>query len=354
MLLLIFGAGASYDAVSPAVILPDSQVHKNWRPPLATELFQNRDGFRDALTRFPRILPIAARLAHASQSLPVEQELARFASEVEAYPERAADLASVRYYLQFILWACEHQWITASSAITNYLALLDHVESTRRSTNDVAVVTFNYDRLFEYAATFYLTKRAKILESDYTSMTSYLTHTSYPLFKLHGSINWGHRVLTDVGVKDGENVYSVAAKVIDHASSLRLAPEVEMVHDRPPRLVDGNVYTPALAIPVDAKADFVCPSDHVEALTKLLPRTTGVVIVGWRATEAAFLSLLAKELTPNVRIMVANGCLEESKSSLARLSDAGVLGDQIPLKYGFSDLIGSPELVQHLRHSFGG
>ena len=66
MIMVIFGAGASYDSVPSRP--PSQYVRRNLisRPPLATELFLDYDFFADSLRRFPQCKPIVPYL----QSLP--------------------------------------------------------------------------------------------------------------------------------------------------------------------------------------------------------------------------------------------------------------------------------------------
>lgn len=62
MILVIFGAGASYDSVpsKPPAKVPRAQ-HPS-RLPLASELFLDTGVFADSLTRFPQCHPIVPYL----------------------------------------------------------------------------------------------------------------------------------------------------------------------------------------------------------------------------------------------------------------------------------------------------
>ena len=66
---------------------------------------------------------------------------------------------------------------------------------------------------------------------------------------------------------------------------------------------------PALAIPVEAKQEYECPDDHLQALNECLPKITKLLVIGWRASEDQFLDLLVKNLQKDVRV-VAPGRLE--------------------------------------------
>ncbi len=103
MLLVVFGAGTSYDSDPdhrpfdnpnnlPAERLP---VLEHNRPPLANRLFDNRPQFLSAMDQFQECKPLIPRLRKSGVA--VEQELARLQAEAGAYPERHRQLAAIRY-----------------------------------------------------------------------------------------------------------------------------------------------------------------------------------------------------------------------------------------------------------------
>jgi hypothetical protein len=87
MLLVIFGAGASYDSVQqmrpPNVPLSAQRpiprqypAHEEARPPLANQLFDTRDIFAKAMGQFPDCKALVPLLRRPDVS--IERELARF------------------------------------------------------------------------------------------------------------------------------------------------------------------------------------------------------------------------------------------------------------------------------------
>lgn len=67
---------------------------------------------------------------------------------------------------------------------------------------------------------------------------------------------------------------------------------------------------PAIALPVEKKRSFECPSDMLEELANLLPQITKILVIGWRGTEEHFLAMLGNRLTglkPGVHIYIVNG-----------------------------------------------
>ena len=193
MLLVIFGAGASYDSVPdhppPTPPLPAMRrfgltgPFEDDRPPLASQLFDNRKPFVQAMTHFPECKELIPSLR--KPDVMVEQELAKIREQAKSYPRAHQELAAICYYLHFALWECQARWYDVHSGITNYAALLRAIDFWRsHSKEKICFVTFNYDTMLEAAMWQVLRFQAPLLDS-------YISQENYTLIKLHGSINWG-------------------------------------------------------------------------------------------------------------------------------------------------------------------
>src|ERR1700756_716822 len=104
MLMVVFGAGASYDSI-PA--LPPKKQNPGsaagfYRPPLSNELFADREPFSTVLANYPQCHPIVPFLRHLEKSS-LEEVLEELQDEAEQYPSRIQQLAAVRYYLHHLL-----------------------------------------------------------------------------------------------------------------------------------------------------------------------------------------------------------------------------------------------------------
>ncbi len=96
MLLVIFGAGASYDSVYHRPP-PEAQFSTNVariqrfgsyeesRPPLANQLFDDRPLFVEIMQTYPACKPLVNLLRG---DVRVEQQLARFEEQTKTFPER--------------------------------------------------------------------------------------------------------------------------------------------------------------------------------------------------------------------------------------------------------------------------
>jgi hypothetical protein len=309
MLMVIFGAGASYDSaqayrppkvrsargskISLADVSYDVQT---WRPPLANDLFLDRHhAFGNIVQRYYRLLPILPLLREPSHGRSVEQLLESLLSEAEEYPQRRSQFASVRYYIRDLLQEVSNKWFWQTYGVTNYVTLVDQILRRHNSTEPVCLVTFNYDLLLSSALYNFQFKRQR-LEDHFDS------HPIFKLFQLHGSVGWARFVdfPTDLAI--------TPQGLIEIAGSIKLSDRYTLVTSQEAN-ADGKLLFPAIAIPVETKtaSTFECPPSHLAYLGELLKSVTKILIIGWQAKEAHFMALLRSNLPALQRIMVVTG-----------------------------------------------
>jgi hypothetical protein len=336
VLLVIFGAGASYDSVlhlppplAPPYTLP-REPYEDSRPPLANQLFDNRGLFVAVMNGYVACKPLVNRLRGGVQ---VEQQLAKFEQEAETYPRRRSQIAAIRYYLHHVLWTCQENWVNYHQGITNYSTLLDAVERWRYEHDEqVCFVTFNYDTMFEQSI-------KDLSGYVFDDFTAYISHPHFKLIKLHGSIDWG-LPLNGPARRPPAQIIDEAMKSVD----VDVSDQYRKVLHPPVVFADGNVGFPALAIPVERKDVFSCPPEHLQVLADALPKVTKVIAIGWRATEQHFLTMLKKPLTGlqgDVDLMVVSGDekgMRETANNLA-IGPPNTQRKRALRKNGFSGLI---------------
>jgi hypothetical protein len=370
VLLVVFGAGASYDSVQhlPPPAPASGAAQQNWvyvkevtvaahevdRPPLANQLFDTRPVFEDLMQQFPDCQPLVPLLRQSGTS--IEKKLAEFREQAETFPPMHRSLAAIQYYLHFALWDCQDHWRTRHKGTTNFAALLFEIERWRYETKEqVCFVTFNYDTMLEEAI-------AQVLRLHARNMDSYITWANYSLFKLHGSINWGLEV---EGVEHpGNAVPYPYVNVIDivTADSSRLTPKYRLCDRRMMSTGDRVVVFPALSIPVEKKDEFSCPAEHVTTLESLLPRVTKMITIGWRATEAEFLRTLKFSrqmpyhgIRPEMGLLVVTGTqkgAEETARNIVHVAGATpeLFVEKAPVTTGFTGLIDNLARLQAFLH----
>lgn len=344
MLMVIFGAGASYDS-SPDFV-PNSVLGMDggggpWRPPLANSLFLDRDGrFGEIVVKYPRLTHILPYLRSPSAGRSVEQTLESLQNEGTNYPERLRELAAVKFYICDLLMKVTDEWTARTNGVTNYAPLVAEILRLDKSDEEVCLVTFNYDLLLERALVSFPSFNMKEPE-DFLS-----SHPRLKIFKLHGSVNWSRTVGTEGAL------YS-PSQIIEQADFLR--PSDRFVAANAAREYGagrrhGSVF-PAIAIPVQTKTEnhFECPSVHREHLKTMLPNITKILIIGWQAREAHFLRMLRQYRVSPRSVMAVGADANDAQATLKRfLEDIGfgraVYGQNVHVAQGgFTNFIVSHE-----------
>jgi hypothetical protein len=329
MILVIFGAGASYDSLPE---YPPSESQQVMRPPLADQLFEDRPIFRRARASFPAIQPIVPFLARrGGRSL--EQQLQALAGEAAQYPDRWRQLMAVRYYIQYILQQIEDPWLREVGAwTTNYKALLDELDRCVPRDEIIGLVTFNYDRLIEEA----LRSRGRKIDA----LDHYISDVRFKLFKLHGSIDWVRSTgVSAAGVASPANQWGAMAAVTERAPSIQLG-AIRMVSLSIPTGMDSDeLVAPAIAVPLEDKTTFECPEQHLDMLQAMLPSVTRILVVGWRATEQHFLRILAPAIGQPVPVSLACGSQQAGEDTAQNLLRAGLNMRAHATSGGFTDLV---------------
>lgn len=353
MLLVIFGAGSSYDSAPNRPVESNSADHERGRPPLTDDLFVNTPAHHETLGKFPRVLPLVPRLVNTGQGKSLEAKLADLENESRSYPKRRSDIVSIIYYLHRRIMQCDSKWIKELNGITNFLSLLDAIQVSRGGgSSGVIFSTFNYDRLFEYAASRYISNFSENESyNSYDTLDSYITYQSFPLIKLHGSVDWGYTIDSNIDIiaQGSRDKLTVAKGVIEKYMDIRVSDRIKKISVSPPELIDSAAHVPALALPVQSKMNFVCPPSHLHFLWNALHSVSHILVIGWRAMEDHFLSRLREELKREVRIMAVCGNQESAKNTLSNINGYFGFSEGIAYSMGFSEIVLDTTLELFLR-----
>ena len=335
--MVIFGAGASHDSI-PSLYRPPHlpKSLEDGRPPLAADLFSSHETYGEHISHFPRCHLIVPYLRAIPADSSVEHVLETLQAEGASDPERKCQLAAVRCYLQFLIYECERHWPPAAHRITNYVTLFDQF---RRTNDEILIVTFNYDRLIE--------KALESLGVFITEMNGYISNSKIKLVKLHGSVNWARDVETEIANVGERNVWEVMNKLIDKAGDLRLTDRFRIVDSHPIGRIEKTPLIPAIAIPVETKTDFECPSSHLDYLRQMVSSVTKVLVVGWRGAERHFLKLLHEHGLRNVPAQIVADRKARAEETLERITATGlkIIGDPCD-EQGFTPYVVSRKAEQ--------
>jgi hypothetical protein len=170
----------------------------------------------------------------------------------------------------------------------------DRLVSAALMVDEVTFVTLNYDDLFD---------RRVFIHGALESMGSYLgAGRNWALIKLHGSINWGRLVvngpsslaptdpvLAQTYANLGDHIDLHDEIVLRAHAEIRDA-RVEGEHDVPLRL-----YYPALAAPLGAEDELVCPPEHVAYLKEVTGHydPLDVLVIGYSGLDQEVMKLLS-------------------------------------------------------------
>ena len=346
MLMVIFGAGASYDSSSTYTIgmTPPGygldQANDFHRLPLAKDLFANRPLFIEAIERFPQCKTIVPKLrspAVLSGRISIETVLSETQEQATTYPRAMRELAAVRCYLHYAITHCESSWKEITKGITNYLVLLRELERFHNHEDPVCLVTFNYDTLLEHALEY--------LGYGIRSMEDYVDRAGpFKVFKLHGSVNWGQTVEIPIAESVQGHSSTLMTYMIENAPQLKFKDSFVLGNSIPG--LEAQLVFPAIAIPVQKTRGFQCPARVIEVLHSVLPCVTKILVVGWRATEDHFLKLLQRYMKRPVEVGIVAGRADYAEEVQAQLHRAlvGCFLQCTRHDGGFTDFISSPDL----------
>lgn len=340
MLMVIFGAGASFDSSDTYRPPQPGADDREERPPLANDLFQQRGFFDLAVREYRECAPVITRLRrHFNNTL--EGEMERLRLEAQQEEQTAVELHAVRYYLRNILWRCGEAWLQYTTGVTNYVQLLRQIRvwHQRQLAEEVWLVTFNYDTLLEDAC-------LRALRMEIQSVSGYVSRV-YKVIKPHGSVNW---VRTLGQAPAGADTSAQAEhSIIARGTSVTLDPGIHVVANLNQIVLEGRYVYPAIALPVNTKIDFECPDDHIAQLKAAVPAVTKLLVIGWRGTEPHFLDFWKRPRLNSVpdaisKIQIVAGDRNRATEVQNQLRGSGIQGRFLLSEGGFSQFVTGPEL----------
>jgi hypothetical protein len=336
MLVVIFGAGASYDSLDTDHMETVAPVI-GWQPPLAAQLFALRPGtFGTVMDTFRTAQAAFMQLQRAvGRNEPVEDAIERFmTSNADALGQR--QISAVLFYLQEIIWRSGQTWVNASFGQTNYAYLAQQIERWRIEHEErVTYVTFNYDLMLEEALRPFLV---------FNQFTDYVGGSTQ-LLKVHGSVDWGQIVETSErnGDSDGRRY------LVDHAPDL--FPERRhfgrfhnWTTSYPKDLPSTLSMYPAMALPTRGKAGFVCPPEQILQLQFAIQEMDRLLMIGWKAEEKHMLEYLAKA-PQRVRSHVVTSKIDSAVGLSNRLHGIIQGANPRPFGDGFSGYVNSEAVM---------
>jgi hypothetical protein len=342
MLVVIFGAGASYDSYGryPA---PEDGRFEVGRPPLADHLFEP-DFEGTVFQSYRQARGLAARLRPGVRQGTVEEALRQLSDEAESDPRRDVELLALRFFLRDAIFRCVENWERQMNGVSNYAALLTQLRNWQSRTNEpVALVTFNYDQLLDDAC-------HDILGLDLGTVEGYMSSGGFKLYKVHGSTNWVQPLSNKVKTFGGPNPIIELGRLVDPLPDVFAISPVGPVSVMVPDLGE-RACIPAIAVPLAGKSDFACPTSHIVQLRSDLAESRLALVIGWAGADEDFAKVWAESrVGRRTHIAVANGSRENGQSAAYAL-DAFLAINMRNLDCGFTQLVEGDQLLPILDHA---
>ena len=294
MKTVIFGAGASYDCIKSFNKGFGEDRQRDYRPPLTRDLFQLIPWYEKLQGQYPGVRALLSKLNGVSDVEAYLQEKWAFA---ERHDDKVlgATLINMQFYLQMVLHTCSREYLKAGP--TNYDDLVQSAhEYATRSKEPVLMVSFNYDLFLEDAIRKWYHRL-----SDHLSIEEYIS-SPIKLIKPHGSCNWyrplrkgfiaGKGRVSQLLYNSNIGLKEITSAIDGDFVAFKGTKDVEAQYP----LYQERMLYPQIIIPLKTKDDLVLPTKHHACLVDCLKQTTQLLVIGWKAQEERFLSLMEEHL----------------------------------------------------------
>jgi hypothetical protein len=342
MLMVVFGAGASYGSRPERGPLEAPMPFEPERPPLTAELLSENHGVFAA--RYPSSRPAIVALRRSLLEDPnntIEAAIGDLYEAAASNPERAKHLLALRFYLCDLVETVSNKWWDDLQGFTHYAELLDRIGTWRRRTREpVVLATFNYDELLERSL------EGQVGDWRLIGFKSYVARADWQLFKLHGSVGWS-LVLKGWELDDPSAPNEIIAQsggVDFDRGEMRPLPWSRAI-----QAGEVAVAVPGLAVPTVLKQRFQCPPDHVDRFEAEIGRVDRLLTIGWRAAEPHVLELLTKRISPGYHLAICDRTNDDVQAILDTLGFAAERSrDPRAFTGGFTGLLKGNQLEQWL------
>jgi len=176
------------------------------------------------------------------------------------------------------------------------------------------LLTLNYDLFLEQSL------QRVDSAPNFTKLENYIpSHKRWRLIKLHGSVNWGRRLIRPPSSLAPTFPCEEIDK-LDLSSGLGDEIVVTKLSGRghlPCK--ESSLLYPVLAIPIEQKYDFACPSNHLYEVNSFLKECKNFLIIGCSLKDQNIMDLLGGFVSDAAKLMVINGSLKSSLKTISRL-----------------------------------
>lgn len=327
---VILGAGASADAWNAS----GPPATPEWKPPLAKELFGQRDTFWGFMQRFPGVRVLSAELAEVVRSgtIALEAKLLEYAR----HPDKRISerFKEVPPYLRELILAVVEKHTGGISPGTHLRLVMRLLSSGHK----LGFLDLNYDDYLEMA----------LVDFDpglaISSLPHYVAAERQAIVgKVHGSVHWG----TPFALQDFRD-------------SLRdfdpLSPPTNVVLERSKRdsfnwrhPETGHLLYPVITAPLAGKdhSALVCPPGHLKAFQAFLEGCRHYLVIGTSGQDDDLLSFLNQSVSAVDLVHYVNYMQNATLECQQRIEAASPVFsramNRLPFPHGFRAYLGSQE-----------
>lgn len=285
-ILIVIGAGASYDAATTTGIGRE-------RLPLANELFSTGLFQSRFLTKY-NLMGLASQLRLKSRvnDFNVEFELDQINNQATRINDlnRLQDLFKTRFYIHNLIQELTKNTLSNTSYHTVYIDLLNQLKDwidEDQQNHFVDIVSFNYDNLLEHAMmnVYGYNWRYKSVDNK---MNAYLYGNNLKIYKPHGSTNWGKKI--NQGKITLDDLFDQFNEIEIDNNPVWLDPNYFLENNR------SVEYIPAISIPFKHKSGFdECPGYMKVIMLEAIKSANALFSLGWKGADTHFTSLLKSD-----------------------------------------------------------
>lgn len=318
-LLLITGAGASYDVVDPNLI----PVNLDKRPPITKNLFYPDE--RDIVVRGKLVRNeylyvneclkehrIAAKIGldykvqvHQNKEKGLEDYLTSIKNNKKILTKN--QFWSIPLYLHSLFWEISRHYIACSTqqpVSTNYKLLIERINNSNYK--QILWLNLNYDLFADFAI---LTS----VNKNFDNLANYLKLETPDGLKImytkpHGSIDWYKQFdYSGLTYDMNDDIIKNEPTMLPENFEDRLSKELFTAREKAEihRKDNHAVIFPAITAPI-GKYDFVCAQHKIE-IAKELKSTSSVLCIGFSALDTDVLDLIRNNIAQIDKLKIVNG-----------------------------------------------
>lgn len=349
-ILVILGAGASYDSLGPA--------NSGISPPL-TNLLAESSGFtRSIVEKFPMARPVLVKLRHALsvssttdarlRSFSLEEALAEYRQNSVNNQMTMKQITAFRFYLRELLYRSALRVQEQNDGINAYSRLVHELVNWSNKTNQiVCFINFNFDPLLEWACQVEIPFKPERLKDYYGGKRVFV-------LKPHGSVLWSWEdegIPEEIGIEPYESVIDCGEPNGGESFVLHACKTpTDMFPDKNTNLF--NCAYPALALPMTGEKTFVWPDEQEDLFRNRfqIGAFGKILTIGWRGNEEHFVNLLTDRVSNHSTLWTVTsqnpGDTEEVLRNLSPVMSPTT--GRVQLTTGFHDFVYSEMLDNFL------